>query len=987
MGFILLLISLQFHFIPGIFAQPSISNENLFVNSYGLDEGLRQSMVSDVIQDNNGMMWMVTGDGLHCFDGREFRVYRVPFDGAFNHSDNLMRKLIINAPGELVIESTSSLLSFNTTNATFRIIYRKQGSNPILLKVKVKGKSTAWLDDQKLCLIDQGKLIPVKMEFSGITQLPPHFSPTRSVIVNENEILLSNESGIIVLNPQNDHKQTSYKGQWVSIPDCQSIAKNSKGQVFILAGGKIYHYSGNASLKKIFDTRLFDNLNFFIDSNDNFWLSGKTINKVYLYKNGKLNKINLCEHAGRHTDTIAPVIRAVYEDKYHNIWLGTDGDGILLYSPGQVQFNRADIGFTRCLEWFDGHLWAGTFNNGIWKLSPDLSITERIRPTHFTNDIYFLDMARDPFGRLWIISRRGLEVIDRTGSVVLSKKLPCTIANFFVPSPGIMALVYDTHLIMFKTSAGNPEIISHERFTSMVTYLNRGDYYWLGNQFGIYRIRKSLGYRPSVFSNAGSYIFKNQVNHLLFHDGKIWAATGNGIELFNENGQLLPLPEFLIPLNEEMIYALQADISGRIWFTGNRGMACIDEKKKQIVYFSSANNLQSLEFNNNASCLSPDGSIYFGGIRGINGFNPRQYVMDKKVPEVRLSYLMVADSVLAKGIPATGIKLDLNRRSPNISGKVFSPDYTSIENQQFSFYLEGFHLEWGKPSNDAGFNFRDLPPGEYRLLAKYSDAYGNWSVPVEILSVTLNPPFWKTWWFLVLMVSVIAAFTAFTVKRINSLRYRKRILALEQQHAIEKERLRISKDMHDEVGASLTRISILSELARKQGGEPEKTEQVIGQISEIAGNVVDEMSEIIWAMNPRNDTLDGFAAYSRRYASSYLETAGIGINFHFTDPMPPLHMNAEIRRNLFLVIKEALHNVVKHAKANQVKLSIILDNKQLSITLIDDGLGMDHTHHSGGNGLINMKKRLDDIGGSFEIESHPGKGTAIKLKIEITPEA
>jgi len=140
-------------------------------------------------------------------------------------------------------------------------------------------------------------------------------------------------------------------------------------------------------------------------------------------------------------------------------------------------------------------------------------------------------------------------------------------------------------------------------------------------------------------------------------------------------------------------------------------------------------------------------------------------------------------------------------------------------------------------------------------------------------------------------------------------------------------------------------------------------------------------------MNPRNDTLDGFAAYSRRYASSYLETAGIGINFHFTDPMPPLHMNAEIRRNLFLVIKEALHNVVKHAKANQVKLSIILDNKQLSITLIDDGLGMDHTHHSGGNGLINMKKRLDDIGGSFEIESHPGKGTAIKLKIEITPEA
>lgn len=930
---------------------------------------------------------MVTGDGLHCFDGRDFRVYRVPFDGAYNHSDNLMRKLIENTPGELIIESTSSLLSFNTTTAEFRIIYRKQGSNPVLLKMKVNGKSMAWLNDQKLCLIDQDKLVSVKMEFPVTNQLPANFSPVRSVKVNEKEMLLCNEAGIIVLHPGNDKNKPSFIGQWFSLPDCQSISKNSKGQVFILAGGKIYRYIVNGSVKMIFDTHLSENLNLFIDSKDIFWLSGKTTKNVYHLKNQLLKKINLCENAGRYTDTILPVNRVVYEDKYHNIWLGTDGDGILLYNPGQVQFNRTDIGFTRCLEWFDGHLWAGTFNNGIWKLSADLAETEKVKQSLFANDIYFLDMAADDYGRLWIISRQGLEVIDKTGAVVYSKKLSCTIANFFAPSPYILALAYDTQLILFKLGAGSPEIISHEQFTPVATYLNSGDYYWLGNQFGIYRIRKMLGYSTSVFSDSGNYIYKNQVNQLLFHDGNIWAATGNGIEIFNENGQILPLPDYLVPLREEMIYTLQSDRSRRIWFTGNRGMACIDEKKKHIVYFGSTNNLQSLEFNNNASCPSPDGSIYFGGIRGINGFNPQQFLKDKKVPEVRLAYLMVADSSLVKGIPATGLKLDLNRRSPNISGKLFSPDYACIKNQQFSFYLEGFHHKWSNPSIDARFNFRDLPPGEYRLFARSADAWNNWSTPVEILSVTLKSPFWKTRWFLALMIAVVAGATALFVKRINSLRYRKRILALEQQHAIEKERLRISKDMHDEVGASLTRISILSELARKQHGEPEKAEHVIGQISEIAGNVVDEMSEIIWAMNPRNDTLDGFVAYTRRYTSSYLETTDIGISFHFTDPMPPLHMNAEIRRNLFLVIKEALHNVVKHAKAGRVSLSIILVGKQLSITLTDDGVGISNAHHPSGNGLINMRKRLDDIGGSFELESQPGKGTAIMLKIEMTAEA
>ncbi len=202
---------------------------------------------------------------------------------------------------------------------------------------------------------------------------------------------------------------------------------------------------------------------------------------------------------------------------------------------------------------------------------------------------------------------------------------------------------------------------------------------------------------------------------------------------------------------------------------------------------------------------------------------------------------------------------------------------------------------------------------------------------------------------------------------------------LEQQLMLERERARISQDMHDEVGASLTRISILSELAKRQHNESPKTEHIIDQISEISGNVVDEMSEIIWAMNPRNDTLDSFTSYIRQYSSTYLESAAIDGVFNFPHVIPAHPMSAELRRNLFLVVKEALHNIVKHSAATSVKLNLFFDHNLICIQIADNGKGFITGKNGAGNGLINMRKRMDDIGGQYKITSKEGQGTIIEL--------
>ena len=324
------------------------------------------------------------------------------------------------------------------------------------------------------------------------------------------------------------------------------------------------------------------------------------------------------------------------------------------------------------------------------------------------------------------------------------------------------------------------------------------------------------------------------------------------------------------------------------------------------------------------------------------------------------------------------------RSSLKTKHKVFCPDYANAGSQLFSFYLEGYQQGWSKPSSSTEFNYRDLPPGNYRLLAKCADSWQNWSEPEVLLSVTLNPPFWKTGWFLFAFISLITGATALLVRRINSMRYTKQILALEQQNAVEKERLRISKDMHDDLGASLTRISILSELAKKQQDDPVRSHQIIEQISDISGGVVDDMSEIIWAMNPRNDSLDSFTSYIRQYASTYLESAGIIAHFRFPDHIPSRLMSSEMRRNLFLTVKEALHNIVKHSGAGDVNMQLSLDNQKLRIIIQDTGTGFVVEKPTGlGNGLINMRKRIEEHGGRFHLASAAGKGTTIEISVNL----
>lgn len=207
---------------------------------------------------------------------------------------------------------------------------------------------------------------------------------------------------------------------------------------------------------------------------------------------------------------------------------------------------------------------------------------------------------------------------------------------------------------------------------------------------------------------------------------------------------------------------------------------------------------------------------------------------------------------------------------------------------------------------------------------------------------------------------------------------------LDRQLMLERERARISQDMHDDVGASLTRISILSELAKNKTETTGDAKQWLGQISDTSRGVMEEMNQIIWALNPKNDTLEGLVAYMRRFVYEYLEPTTVNCSFDLPETLPNKALNVEVRRNVYLVVREALHNVVKHAVATKVFVSMRMNEHGFRVMIKDDGKGFDHDNPEfPGNGLINMKKRMNDIDGKFLIKSKTGEGTVIELVVPL----
>jgi len=303
---------------------------------------------------------------------------------------------------------------------------------------------------------------------------------------------------------------------------------------------------------------------------------------------------------------------------------------------------------------------------------------------------------------------------------------------------------------------------------------------------------------------------------------------------------------------------------------------------------------------------------------------------------------------------------------------------------RYSYLLEGSsNPDWSPPADEATIRFINLPPGKYTLRVKARFLAGDYPDLAADYPFVILPPWWQTWWFRTAALASLAALAFLSIRIYIHRRLLRQRLDLESQQAIEKERTRIATDMHDELGAGLSRIKFLSETIGIKKQQQLPIEEEITGIRRYSHEMIDKMGEIVWALNQRNDSLSDLLSYTRSYAAEYLLQAGIECQVEAPPEIPSCFVSGEFRRNVYLTIKEALHNIVKHAQAEQVCIrTIVHPDKLLLITIEDDGIGFDRdTIRPFANGLNNMQRRIGSLGGSLHI--HGGSGTTIRISVPL----
>jgi signal transduction histidine kinase len=316
---------------------------------------------------------------------------------------------------------------------------------------------------------------------------------------------------------------------------------------------------------------------------------------------------------------------------------------------------------------------------------------------------------------------------------------------------------------------------------------------------------------------------------------------------------------------------------------------------------------------------------------------------------------------------------EFSHRQNNFSFSVAAPSYIDERSIMYSYLLEGSHHEqWSEPSNLASFNFINLAPGEYTLKIKCE--YPEEAYAPEYLSYSflISPPWWKTWLFRISLSLLLVMGSVLLVRSYYKRKMIRQRSALEKQQAIEKERTRIATDMHDDLGAGLSRIKFLSETIGIKKQQHQPIEEDIDKIREYSHQMIDKMGEIVWALNEKNDSLNDLFSYTRAYAMEYLSQNGIVCNWIMPESFPMIFVSGEFRRNIFLSTKEALHNIVKHAEAESVTIHIHA-GRRLEMTIRDNGKGFNRQNiRKFSNGLENIEKRMKDIGGHSEFRNKEG---------------
>ena len=466
----------------------------------------------------------------------------------------------------------------------------------------------------------------------------------------------------------------------------------------------------------------------------------------------------------------------------------------------------------------------------------------------------------------------------------------------------------------------------------------------------------------------------------LDHAGRIWVGTSRGgLVRIDEPGK--EKPQFRVyttkeGLSSNDVRSITEDHSGRIYFWTGRGVDRLEPETGAIIHYTTADGLVPAGSDSEEAFCDRQGRLWFGFV-GLSRLDP---VPESKTPpplpiyvsHVRIRGVDLPVSELGE-TRLTGLVLQPNQN--NLQIEFGSLNFGSGETIYYQYKLENTESEWSAASTLRRVNYAELRPGRYRFLVRAARVGGEVSSSPAEISFRVMAPVWQRWWFLS-AVTLLAGLGIFGL-------YHYRV---EQLLELERMRTRIATDLHDEIGSGLTQIAILSEVIRQDKSGDSSGER-LSRVADLSRELVDAMSEIVWAMNPTRDHVGGLVQRMRRFASDVLTGRNIALGFDAREADLNLALRSETRRQVFLIFKEAVSNVCRHSHCTAAKIEVSVEKGEMLLSLSDDGRGFDVEHadngHEAGHGLSSMRQRAAKIGGTLEIFSRSGEGARLFLRVPI----
>lgn len=952
--------------------------------------GLPSNKVTALVQTRDGYMWIGTSEGLVRFDGVGFTLFDSSNVSAIK--DNSVTCLYEAEDGILWIGHATGAVTALRDGIFTGYPPRPDWKASVIKGIGRDAGGDIWVWD------DTGDLARLR-DHRVLRPEPGPAASVRQIACSAQGIIWITSRGRLSMLDQGELSLVTLDPRMNTY--VQGVCASADGGFWVVAEGRLWKWRtskwfgpfgslsvGAAPMQALVELR------------DGRLLAGTSDHGAVIIRPDPWEERNHWRATGFASDWVL----SVTEDHEGGLWIGTGGAGLFrsrveavqMFAPPDRWQNRTALGVTPATG---GGFWVGSEGAGLYRWD-GRQWANFGREAGILNP-YIWTVAEDRAGRLWFgtgggglyrAGRGGFEVTPGFDAIAPPMKalLPSRKGGVWVGSLHGLAY-YEGETVRWIKDGGERPLRDVRAMLE-----NPDGSLWVGcNGSGLVHVDGTTFRR---YGRAEGLVSEFVQALHLDAQGALWIGTrGGGLSRWKD-GRFANIG-LSHGLADNSIGYIAEDAQGYLWMGSRGGIMrvkktelddCLDGKRARIncLLYGLSDGLGSLACSGGlqpAGCTLPDGRLVFATDTGVAVINPAALAVNTQPAPVIIESLRAGDRILAVG-SLGGTTVRVAPGTTRIEIKYTGLSFAAPEKVRFKRRLDGLDEAWVEAGSERLAVYNYVPPGEYTFRVMAANNDNVWSEHPVAFTVVMRPHFWQTVWFKLLGGLLLLLATAGAVRLRERARLQRVLEQAERERAVERERARIARDMHDDVGSHLTRITMLSETARR---DPARAQEGLVKIYDTARSVTRAMDEIVWAINPRHDSSESLVYYLEKFSLDFLSAAGIRCRLDMPVELPAWSPGSELRHNLFLALKEALNNAVRHSGADTVTIGLEIDGTHCLLSIHDNGNGWIVSAADpaaadravSGDGLANLHERMRRAGGSCEIRSTPGAGTTVFLRV------